>query len=131
MYIGTKGESVSSLFSPKAPSSNNATINNSSLSSARGSSLLGGRSSSSATRRMPAMPVASTMTTGNMSPYKSKLDPLPPVSPMEARLTKNPLEGSYEKEMNRRGLLSTLLGREPKDATAIFRRNSLSNLIGG
>lgn len=119
---------MSSLFSPKAPSANNAAINNSSLSSARGSSLLGG---SSATRRMPAMPVTSTMTSGNMSPYKTKLDPLPPVSPMKAQLTQNPLQGSYEKEMNRRGLLSTLLGREPKDATAMFRRNALSNIIGG
>lgn len=124
---------MSHMFSPKAPSNTAGTIGNNSLS--RGSSLLGGGTSSrsASSARMPSMPVAGINTTGNMSPkgVGSSLNPLPPVPPMKARLTENPLMASYEKEVNRRGLLSTLLGREPRDATAIFRRNSLSNMIGG
>lgn len=123
---------MSHMFSPKAPSNTAGTIGNNSLS--RGSSLLGGGTSSrsASSARMPSMPVASINTTGNMSPSGvGVFNPLPPVPPMKARLTENPLMASYEKEANRRGLLSTLLGREPRDATAIFRKNSLSNLIGG
>jgi len=120
---------VSHMFSPKAPS--NISSGNSLM---RGSSLLGGGTSSrsSATARMPTQAVLSTNTTGNMSPSGvGTFNPLPPVPPMKARLTESPLMASYEKEMNRRGMLSTLLGREPRDATAIFRKNSLSNMIGG
>lgn len=120
---------MSNMFSPKAPSNIS-----SSGSLVRGSSLLGGGTSSrsASSARMPSMPVAGINKTGNMSPSGiGTFNPLPPVPPMKARLTENPLMASYEKEMNRRGMLSTLLGREPRDATAIFRRNSLSNLIGG
>jgi len=121
---------VSSLFSPKAPKANNSVIGNNSLSSARGSSLLSSGINRSATSsRMPVMPVAPMSATGNMA-LKGANGPLPPVPPMNSRLTKNPLDAAYEKESNRRGMLSTFLGRAPKEATAVFRKNSLSNIIG-
>lgn len=118
---------MSSLFSPKAPKANNSVIGENSLSSARGSSLLGSGSATSS--RMPVMPVAPMNATGNMA-IKGANGPLPPVPPMNSRLTKNPLDAAYEKESNRRGMLSTFLGRAPKEATAVFRKNSLSNIIG-
>lgn len=119
---------MSSLFSPKAPKANNSVIGENSLSSARGSSLLGGSINRSATSsRMPVMPA---MQTTGVKAISGANSPLPPVQPMNPRLTKNPLDAAYEKESNRRGMLSTFLGRAPKEATAIFRKNSLSNIIG-
>lgn len=86
--------------------------------------------SATATARMAAIPTLPVNATGNWkSTYNNNLDPIPPEPPQSPKVTMSPYLDSLFQEKNRKGQLSTLLGRDITLPTAANRAARLSGLL--
>lgn len=84
--------------------------------------------SKSATGRMPAIPTLPVSATGTKKP-QTELNPIAPVPPQSPWVTQSPYLDSLRTESNRRGQLSTLLGRDTTLPTQANRNARLSGYL--
>lgn len=80
---------------------------------------------STASSRMPTQP---SMSGPNMTANVG-LTPIPPAAPQKPKITEDITDQYYNKEKTKRGMLSTLLGRDTELSSNIRRRNELSDLL--
>lgn len=82
------------------------------------------------TSRMPAIPVLPVSATGNIkSSMINNIEPIAPEPPQSPKVTMSPYLDSLFQEKNRKGQLSTLLGRDINLPTAANRAARLSGLL--
>lgn len=80
------------------------------------------------TARMPAIPTLPVSATGTKKP-QTDLNPIAPVPPQSPWVTQSPYLDSLRTESNRRGQLSTLLGRDITLPTQANRNARLSGYL--
>lgn len=98
--------------------------------SARGTATRGA-SSRGTTARMPTMPTLPSGAIGNLksSMLNPTPSPTPPEPPQSPKVTQSPYLDSLFQEKNRKGQLSTLLGRDVTLPTEANRNARLAGLL--